>query len=98
MNFPRYIIKWISEFLKDCKFKVTIGEGSSALVSIQAGVPQGAVLSPILFSIYINDIPCFYEKNKKYGMLFADDLVAYFIFKKTKQVSDMINKYSMTAL
>ena len=48
MNFPRYIIKWISELLKDRKFKVTIGEASSALLSILAGVPQGVVLSPIL--------------------------------------------------
>ena len=53
----------------------------SVINKITAGVPQGAAISPLLFSIFINDIPILHKKNRDNSLLFADDLfyMNYFI-------------------
>jgi hypothetical protein len=57
-------------------------------------MPQGAVLSSTLFSMYINDIPGNGSKYKIYSLLFADDLVYYYIYKKNPNAaSTHINKH-----
>ena len=50
-------ISWIDNFITGRMFKVCINKTQSSAYSITCGVPQGAVLSPILFSLYIDDIP-----------------------------------------
>ena len=49
---PEYIIRWIREFLNNREFAVKIGETSSVRRPIERGVPQGAVLSTLLFSVF----------------------------------------------
>ena len=59
---------------------------------ILAGVPQGSILGPLLFLMYINDLPDGLKSNVK---LFADDTsLYYFLFsvkKKEESASDLIN-------
>ena len=93
LNIPSYIIKWTAEFLKNRRFCVDVNGEKSTLRDIRAGVPQGAVLSPILFSIFINDIPIENSTNRSYGLLFADDLAKIFIFKKPGKLELLVNKY-----
>ena len=62
-------------FLSNRHQKVIIDNISSDSVSVVSGVPQGTVLGPILFIIYINDV----IENIKHSniLLFADDIVLY---------------------
>ena len=63
-----------SEFLTD-RVQVTVVNGSiSTSARLFAGVPQGAILSPLLFSVYMNDVPFPRTTN-----LFADDTSSYII-------------------
>jgi hypothetical protein len=68
---PRTLFNWILDFLTNRTFYVRYNEDSSTIYRIKAGVPQGCIISPILFSIYISDIS---KKLSKTHGLFADDI------------------------
>ena len=58
------------------------------LENVSAGVPQGSVLGPLLFWIYINDIP---EEIKSICKIFADDTSPFSIVKKDKLSQNNLN-------
>ena len=93
INTPSFIICWIKNFLENRTFRIKTGDYISEANPISAGVPQGAALSPILFSIFINDIPIWHKKNNDYSLLFADDLIFMNCFKKNGNAQNHINKY-----
>ena len=96
INTPQYLINWIRAFLTNRKFYVKINDKISTTEQIEAGTPQGAILSPILFNIYINDIPIERSKQKSFSSLYADDLGVSFIFRNTGRIDDIenyINEY-----
>ena len=64
------ILKILQDYLIDRRQRVLLNGKSSNWDIISAGVPQGSVLGPLLFLIYINDIVCNVECDIK---LFADD-------------------------
>lgn len=56
-GFPIYIVKLVKSFLEDRMFSVSINGTLSAPKNIPAGAPQGSVLSPTLYNIFIADMP-----------------------------------------
>ena len=64
---------WISAFLSNCSQRVVLEGDNSDTVQLTSGVPQGSVLGPILFLIYINDLSNGISSGVR---LFADDAIA----------------------
>ena len=64
------LLNILSDFLRNRKQRVTLNGQSSSWTSVNAGVPQGSILGPLLFLIYINDLPDGLSSDAK---LFADD-------------------------
>ena len=71
-NFGSSALKWFSSYLSQRSQKVSINGHLSEPQDVSAGVPQGSVLGPLLFVIYINDLPLHTGENTLVDM-FADD-------------------------
>ena len=61
---------WLKSYLTNRSQKVAIKEALSELDDLKAGVPQGSVLGPLLFLVFINDIA---DNMLRLSRLFADD-------------------------
>ena len=99
LKVPMYIIRFVKSFLTDRTFRVKVNGAYSDPHPVTCSVPQGSVLGPLLFLIFINDIPLARSLNVSYSALFADDLKSIFIFRKSGQVKCLMRKYleSLTA-
>ena len=67
-------LQWIKKFLENRIQKDAVGGVTSSRSAVTSGIPQGAVLGPLLFSIYINDMSS--TISSTIG-LFADDAYIY---------------------
>jgi hypothetical protein len=70
LEFLVSLIKLISSFFWQRKFRVSVDGEMSTPREMQAEVPQGSVLSPTLYSLYVNDAP---QAPSVHLVLFADD-------------------------
>ena len=68
------LLKWIEDFLVGRQMKVNVSGACSSAKPVLSGVPQGSVLGPILFIIFVNHLPSFLMNKCK---LFADDMKIY---------------------
>lgn len=90
-NFPEYLTRLIFSYIKQTEFIVSIKDTYSRIKQILAGVPQGSVLGPILYILYINDIPNIKNTNTA---LFADDTA---IFTTSWRLDNISNRLSTAA-
>ena len=76
------IINWIEQWLTDRRQMVVVDGEVSSCKSVLSGVPQGSVLGPILFLVFINDLE---ERATGKILKFADDTK---LFRKAKEIGD----------
>ena len=57
LNFPSYLVHIISSYLRGRTFQASFMTTTSSRCGIRAGVAQGGLISPALFSLYVNDMP-----------------------------------------
>ena len=68
------LLGWLCDFLTDRTMKVVVHNSESHVVTVSSGVPQGSVVGPLLFLIYINSVIAGLTSK---CVLFADDLKLY---------------------
>ena len=83
------LLFWLSSFLTGRQQCVRVGSSLSQSCVVTSGVPQGSVVGPLLFNLYINDITDNLDFNNSSTKIFADDVKIY---------TEITNKYSSTDL
>ena len=68
------VLQWIEAFLSDRTQRVVIDGQMSTPAKVTSGVPQGTVLGPLLFLVFINDLPAAVSSTTR---MFADDCLMY---------------------
>ena len=77
------VYNWINDFLTNRTQRVVLDNVCSDASKVLSGVPQGSVLGPLLFLIFINDIP---SKISSIIRLYADDVIIYHCIKSNEDV------------
>ena len=81
------LLPWFSNYLSNHFQRVILPGGVSTLSRVQAGVPQGSILGPLLFLVYINDIVDEIQANIN---LFADDTSLLMVLVDPDQVGRVL--------
>ena len=82
------VLSWFKSYLSDRKQRVVLPSTVSEWTFIRAGVPQGSILGPLLFLVYINDIVRDIGSNIR---LFADDTSLFIIVDNPVTAADSLN-------
>jgi hypothetical protein len=82
------LLTWIGSYLSNRKQRVVLNGQESSILCSNAGVPQGSILGPLLFLIFINDI----EISIKSDMfIFADDVTLAKIYDLLSEAESCLN-------
>ena len=79
--------QWIQSFLSNHSQRVILENSQSSLIHVTSGVPQGTVLGPILFLVYINDLPDSISHSTL--RLFAVDFLLYKTIQSSQDAIDL---------
>lgn len=79
------LFRWFTSYIENRSQAVVLNNYISGWISLSSGVPQGSLLAPLLFAIYVNKVnQCFVSSNV---LSFADDMKVYLAIKSQEDVS-----------
>lgn len=96
-NFPKFIAKFVYNYLTSRTFQVSSicpSTGTTLISSvfvISAGTPQGSILGPVLYNIYLADFPSIQNVSNCKTLMFADDTLIYSSRSNAVSASDIVN-------
>ena len=87
-GFHESTIRWYESYLTNRCFIVNVGKDFSSPGKLSCGVPQGSILGPLLFLLYVNDMP---QAIKSDLLLYADDTCLMYTGKDIKMIEEQLN-------
>jgi retron-type reverse transcriptase len=92
LEIPQFLIKWTKSFLIDRQAQLVIDGFICSLKDTNSGVPQGSLVSPILFIIYLSEIFNKIEKQNPEitALFFANDIAFLASGKIVKDIQDAL--------
>jgi len=90
LGFDRDATKWFTSYLSGRSQCTSLQSQCSEMAAVTCGVPQGSVLGPLLFCLYVNDMPQVLEKCKIH--LYADDTAIYYSAGTMKECEEAVSQ------
>ena len=89
IRFSKHSVNWFRSYLINRTFLVNLGNAFSQPACVSSGVPQGSILGPLLFLVYINDMSQAVKCNL---FLYADDTCLVCQHKDINEIEKQLNK------
>ena len=80
---------WFRSYLNNRKQFCNVNGVSSEIQAIEIGVPQGSCLGPLLFLLYINDLP--FALKKTHATMYADDTTICYASDDMEELNAIVN-------